>query len=133
SPERARLIEETAKAAAAKGIKTYIWAHELNTRVKDLDLDPDSAAGRAFWESRRAAYDKALAACPSLAGVVLMFGSSPAEVWDVPDGGPFWKGLSKPARVRFVTDQVYAAVVAGRKKELLVRDFNHGPQQLAWL
>ena len=132
-PERAKLIEETAKKAAARGIKTYVWGHELNTRARDLDLDPDSTAGRAFWGSRRAAYDKALAACPSLAGVVLMFGSSPTEVWGVADGGPFWKGLSQPARVRFVTDQVYAAVVTGRKKELLVRDFNHGPQQLAWL
>jgi hypothetical protein len=133
SAERARLIEEVAAAAAKRGIKTYIWGHELNVRGADPELDPGSDAGRAFWEGRRAAYEQALTRCPSLAGVVLMFGSSPTEVWDLPGRDAFWKDLPMPGRVRFVTDQVRAGVVTKARKELFVRDFNHGPRQLAWL
>src|SRR5437899_3184984 len=133
SADLAKLIEEVAKKAAAQGIATYIWAHELNARAKKLDLDPESPAGREFWQSRRAAYEKALTACPSVAGVVLMFASSPTEVWHVKSEDAFWQKLSMPERIRFVTRQVQSVVVTKLGKKLFVRDFNHGPQELRWL
>jgi len=132
-PGRARLIEEIAAAAATKGIKTYIWAHEINTRRKDLDLDPSSKDGRAFWQSRQEAYRGALRVCPSLAGVILMFGSSPTEVWHIKGTGREWKSLSMPARIRFVTQLVKQVVIGEFHKELFVRDFNHHPNELRWL
>jgi hypothetical protein len=133
NPELAKLIEEIAARAAKKGIATYVWAHELNTKAKNLELDPESAAGRKFWESRRAAYEKALAACPSLAGVVLMFGSSHTEVWHIKSEEPFWQKLSMAERIQFVVRQVQSVVVGKHKKRLFVRDFNHGPHELRWL
>jgi len=132
-PELAQSVEGAARRAAGAGIKAYVWAHELDTRDKDPDLDPASPAGKAFWEARREAYRRVLRACPSLAGVVLMFGSSPTEVWDIPGRDAFWKGLSMPARVRYVTELVREVVVGEFGKQLVVRDFNHGPKQLQWL
>src|SRR5262245_26794267 len=47
-------VEDTARRAAALGIKTYVWSHEIDTsprkEVHDLPLDPTTEAGRAFWE-----------------------------------------------------------------------------------
>jgi Glycosyl hydrolase family 67 C-terminus len=133
SAERIRLIEKVAQAAIRRGVKTYIWSHELGVAQTALNLDPYSTAGAAFWEGRRAAYRKVLRACPTLAGVVLMFASAPTRIWRSPPRGAFWKGLSMPKRARFVTDEVKSVVVHEFKKELFVRDFNHSPAELKWL
>ncbi|MBC7807967.1 MAG: hypothetical protein H7145_17700 [Akkermansiaceae bacterium] len=133
-PERARLVESVAKRAKAQGIRSYIWTHEINTADKTAALDPESGAGRAFWEKRREAYRKAFRACPSLSGVVLMFGSSPLEIWDrpsTPGVGDGWQRKTMTERVRFVTQLVQDVVGGELKRELFVRDFNHGPAQLA--
>ncbi|MDX1932679.1 MAG: hypothetical protein SFU56_08750 [Capsulimonadales bacterium] len=132
--ERGRLIESVAKRAKAQGIKTFVWAHEINTRDKNAPLDPESPAGKAFWEGRREAYRRTLAACPSVEGVVLMFGSSPLEVWDrpsTPGQGDGWQRRTPAERIRFITDLVGGVVREEAKKALFVRDFNHGPAQLA--
>jgi len=136
SPERAKLIESVARRSKAQGIASVIWAHEINTRDKNAPLDPESPDGKAFWEARRVAYRRALALCPSVAGVVLMFGSSPSEVWDrphTPGEGDGWQRRSMPERVRFVVDLVRGVVCEELGKELFVRDFNHSPAQLGWL
>jgi len=132
-PKRGELIQSVAKRARAKGIKSYIWAHEINTRDKNAPLDPDVPEGKAFWEKRREAYRRTLRACPSVAGVVLMFGSSPYEVWDrpsTPGDGDGWQRRTAAQRVRFITDLVCAVVRDEFHKEVFVRDFNHGPSQL---
>jgi len=47
-PERGKLIESVAQRAKARGMKTYLWAHEINTRDKNAPLDPESPDGKAF-------------------------------------------------------------------------------------
>jgi len=131
--KRGELIESVAKRSRAMGIKSYIWAHEINTRDKNAPLDPESIEGKVFWEKRRDAYRRTLRACPSVSGVVLMFGSSPFEVWDLPstpDKGDGWQRRSAAQRVRFITDLVCSVVRDELNKEVFVRDFNHGPSQL---
>lgn len=133
NPDRARLVESVARRAKVQGIRSYIWTHEINTADKNAPLDPNSVEGKAFWESRRDAYRRALRACPSLAGVVLMFGSSPLEVWDrpsTPGQGDGWQRMTMPERVRFVTGLVQGVVGGEFDREVFVRDFNHGPAQL---
>jgi hypothetical protein len=132
-PERGALIESVANRARLKGIKSYIWSHEINTRDKNAPLDPESPEGKAFWEKRRDAYRRTLRACPSIQGVILMFGSSPYEVWDrpsTPGSGDGWQQRTAAQRVRFITDLVCEVVRGEFQKEVFVRDFNHGPSQL---
>lgn len=129
-PGLASRVERTARRAKAHGIRTFVWSRELNTRQRDLVLDPSHPEGRRFWNSRDQAYREALRRCPSVAGVVLMFGSSPTEVWDAHLTDAFWTRLSWAERVRFVTDRIRRVVCAEMNRELWVRDFNHGPRQL---
>lgn len=135
-PERAKLIEDTARLGKAHGIHSVIWGHEISTRDRNAPLDPDSPEGQAFWTQRQDAYRRALRACPSVDGVVLMFGSSPYEVWErpyTPNEGDGWQRRTMPQRVKFVTDLVRAVVCDELGKQLFVRDFNHSPNQLRWI
>ena len=129
-PGLAELVEQTALRARKLGIKSYVWSHELNTRNRDIVLNPGTPDGKAFWESRKNAYRQALKRCPSLSGVVLMFGSCPTEVWDRRITDPYWNGLTWPARVRFVTGVVQSVVSKEMGRSLWVRDFIHSPVQL---
>lgn len=129
-PGLAELVERTARRAGRLGITTYVWSRELNTLDRSVRLDPGTRQGRAFWDSRRAAYRQALARCPSVAGVVIMFGSCPTEVWDPRITDPYWNALSWAQRVRFVTRTIRTAVCGEMRRDLWVRDFNHGPKQL---
>jgi hypothetical protein len=129
-PGLAELVEQTARRCRAMGIESYVWSHEFNTRRRDLVLDLSRPEGRAFWESRKRAYREALKRCPSVNGVVLMFGSCPTEVWDPRITDPYWTAMSWPQRVRRVTRAVQAVVCGEMRRKLWVRDFNHGPAQL---
>ncbi len=61
-PERARLIEEVAEYADQKGIDTYVWSHEVNTRGRGRELlkSQDPAKRQQFWAARWSAYRDAL-------------------------------------------------------------------------
>jgi hypothetical protein len=129
-PGLADLVEQTARRAKRLGIESYVWSHELNTRNHDLVLDPSQPDGKAFWDSRKTEYRRALRRCPSVAGVVLMFGSCPTEVWDARITDPYWNSLTWGARIRFVTHVVQSVVSKEMGRGLWVRDFNHSPKQL---
>jgi len=125
-------VEKTSRAARAQGIDPYIWVRELNTRERNLVLDPGTAAGAEFWTKRRNALRLALQRAPYISGVVLSYASTPTEIWYASDPSPFWRGKSMEARIRFVTDQ-FLAVTKSLKKRVFVRDFNHSPQELKWI
>ena len=129
-PGLAELVEQTARRCRDLGIEAFVWSHEFNTRQRDVTLDPSKPEGRAFWESRKRAYRTALKRCPSVAGVVLMFGSCPTEVWDPRITDSYWTGLTWPQRVQHVTRAVQSVVSGEMRRKLWVRDFNHGPAQL---
>ena len=129
-PGLAELVEQTARRCLELGIEAFVWSHEFNTRQPNLILNPAKPEGRAFWESRKQAYRDALKRCPSVAGVVLMFGSCPTEIWDPRITDPYWTRLSWPQRVRRVTQVVQSVVCGEMRRKLWVRDFNHGPAEL---
>ncbi|NLI00462.1 MAG: hypothetical protein GX446_13335 [Chthonomonadales bacterium] len=129
-PGLAQRVEGVARRGRRRGIKVFVWSRELNTRKPDLVLDPGKPEGRAFWQARQKAYRDALRRCPSVAGVVIMFGSCPTEVWDPRITDPYWNRLSWAARVRYVTERIRNVVCNEMKRELWVRDFNHSPKQL---
>lgn len=132
-PRQTALIEEIAKAAKAKGIRTYVWIREFNVRDKSQDMDPSSTAGAAFWKGRLDALRAGLKLIPDISGVVMSYASTPTEIWDVKGQDAFWSGMSQAQRVRYTTDRFKDVVVGEFHKRMLVRDFNHSPNQLHWL
>ena len=127
------LVAETASAAKKLGIDSYIWIRELNTKDPNLQLDPATESGKAFWAHRKDALRMALKKAPDLAGVIMSYASTPTEIWSVKDKSNFWTSMSMAERLRFVTDQFKSVVIGENQKRMYIRDFNHSPQQLKWL
>ena len=134
-PDRAQLIQKVAAYADQKGIDTYVWSHEVNTRGRGRELlkSEDPAKRRQFWEARWSAYRDALQACPSVDGVVLMFGSSPRDPWEVVNPVIFAPSRSNPDRVRWITQHLRSLLVDSLKRKLVVRTFIHQPEELRWV
>lgn len=127
------LCAETAKLARAQGIDPYIWIRELSIKTTEVELDPSTEAGGAFWIKRKIALRAALEKAPDLAGVIMSYASTPTEVWSVKQNSTFWNNMSMAERLRFANDQFKSVVVGEKHKRMYVRDFNHSPQQLKWL
>lgn len=131
-PRQTALIEEVAKLGKKQGLNVYVWIREFNLKTKDLRTDPATPEGQAFWNGRQEALRRALRMMPSLTGVVMSYGSTPTEIWDV-RGDAFWQKMSQPARIRFTTERFRDVAVGEFHKRMFVRDFNHAPDQLHWL
>jgi len=131
-PKQTALIEEVAKLGKQQGLNVYVWIREFNLRTRDLQTDPSTPEGQAFWKGRQNALRSALRMMPSLAGVVMSYGSTPSEIWNV-NGDAFWQAMSQPQRIRFTTEKFRDVAVGEFHKRMYVRDFNHSPSQLHWL
>lgn len=131
-PKQTALIEEVAKLGRRQGLDVYVWIREFNVRTRDLKTDPGTPEGQAFWTGRQDALRSALKMMPSLSGVVMSYGSTPTEIWNV-QGDDFWKAMSQPQRIRFTTEKFKYVAVGEFHKRMYVRDFNHSPNQLHWL
>ncbi|MBI4559156.1 MAG: fibronectin type III domain-containing protein [Candidatus Hydrogenedentes bacterium] len=127
-------VRRASELADQFGIATHVWAHELNIGKNKLDqcLDPEGA-GKEMWDQRRAAYRGALRLCPSVDGVVLMFGSCPTEVWHIRGTACEFNARTPNEDRVAMTIQIIREVVCDEfGKKLVVRDFCHSPQQLEW-
>lgn len=132
NPKQTALIEEIAERGKRQGLSVYVWIREFNVRTKELKTDPATPESAAFWKGRQDALRAALRGMPAVAGVVMSYGSTPTEIWDV-RGDAFWQGMSQPARIRFTTERFRDVAVGEFHKRMYVRDFNHSPDQLRWL
>ena len=132
---RARLIEHVAEYADSRGIDTYVWSHEVNTRGRGREylVDQNPRDRARFWAARWSAYREALRKCPSLDGVVLMFGSSPRDPWEVVNPAIFAPSVSNPERVHWITENLRRILVDELGKKLIVRTFIHQPEELRWV
>jgi len=131
-PKQSALIEEIAQRGKKQGLDVYVWIREFNVRGRDLKTDPATPEGKAFWDGRQNALRAALGLMPSLTGVVMSYGSTPTEIWNV-RGDSFWQQMTPPQRIRFSTERFRDVAVREFHKEMFVRDFNHSPNQLHWL
>lgn len=131
-PSQTALIEEVAALGRKQGLNVYVWIREFNTRDKAFRTDPASPEGAAFWHGRQDALRAALRLMPDLRGVVVSYGSTPTEIWDV-KGDAFWQAMTQPQRIRFTTERFRDVAVGEFRKDMVVRDFNHSPSQLRWL
>lgn len=131
-PKQTALIEEVAALGKKQGLNVYVWIREFNVRTRDLKTDPATPEGAAFWKGRQDALRAALKGMPSLAGVIMSYGSTPTEIWNV-NGDAFWQKMTQPERIRFTTEKFRDVAVGEFHKQMYVRDFNHSPNQLHWL
>lgn len=131
-PKQTALIEEVARLGKRQGLDVYVWIREFNVRTKALKTDPATPEGAAFWKGRQDALRAALRLMPALKGVVMSYASTPTEIWDV-QGDAFWQAMSQPQRIRFTTERFRDVAVGEFHKRMLVRDFNHSPDELHWL
>lgn len=131
-PQQTALIEEIAGAGKKQGVDIYVWIREFNVRTKEFATDLSTVEGAAFWKARQEALRQALRRLPSIRGVVMSYASTPTEIWDV-QGDRFWQDMSQPERIRFTTERFREVAVTEFGKRMLVRDFNHSPDELRWL
>lgn len=119
---------------AVPRMRVFVWAHELNCpRGKtDVCVNPDGG-GKALLQARQEAYRRALRACPGVDGVVLMFGSSPLEPWDITCQCEWCKSHGPAAKAKVIIEQIRSVVSGEFGKELMVRTFIHSPDQLRWI
>ncbi len=66
-------------------------------------------------------------------GVVLMFGSSPRDPWEVVNPAIFAPSRSNPDRVRWITQHLRKLLVDDLRRKLIVRTFIHQPEELRWV
>jgi hypothetical protein len=129
-------LNEAIDLAHAKGMKAYVWTHELPTGSIAVCYGPDGD----LWRQRAEAYRKGLARIPRVDGVVLMFGSAGTPPWltlcDC-DWCPqtYGEGFDSPPqgeRLRLIGEHVGAVVTGELGKELIARVFVHEPEENAW-
>lgn len=140
SPEalaRAGVLNDAIALAHARGMKAYVWAHELPASMLAVCYAPDGA----MWAQREAAYRDGLARIPDVDGVVLMFGSAGASPWFTfcdcdwcPDtyGEDDFAIPPQSERIRLITEHVGRVVVTELGKELIARVFVHEPEESDW-
>ncbi len=130
---RAALIERVARRAGDKGIKTYIWTHEFNTKQMTVCLDPRTKDGREFWSVRRRAYIDALAKVPDVDGVIVSFGSSRPDPWSLFCTCSWCRKHDAGDRVALIVKIIGDVVIGKYHKEFVARTFIHTPRELEWV
>ena len=132
---RVDTINQGIAKAHEKGMKAFIWVHELSEMGFDVCYDPTEP----IWETRKQGYRDALAKIPDVDGLVLMFGSAPSPPWYTICScdyclDAYGDSLSMPneEKVRIITEEIGGVLVNELGKELLMRTFVHEPQELDW-
>jgi hypothetical protein len=136
--DRVATLNKAIDLAHARGMKTYIWAHEISPMTIDVCYEP----GGEFWAARGAAYREGLGKLPGLDGVVMMFGSAPTPPWfttctcnwcerKYPEGGVF-DTPPVAEKIRLITENLGAVVTGELGRELVMRIFIHEPAEIAW-
>ncbi len=128
-PARRDRLRGLAELAHQQGAKALVWAHELNIEGMTFCFD----LNHSDMLARQDAYRQALLAAPEIDGVMLMFGSSPVEIWQaVPScTGPWSYDMS--VRIYNLIQAIARVVIGELDKELWVRTFIHFPIELEWL
>jgi hypothetical protein len=127
---RVSLINDAIALAHQKGMKAYIWTHEIN----NVGIDVCYAPKDPVWEMRGNAYRDGIARIPEVDGVVLMFGSAQMPPWYTLCTCA-WCEKNKPTqanKIRIVTEQIGGVIVNELGKELFIRTFVHEPAEIAW-
>lgn len=137
--ERVALLNAAIERAHERGMKAYVWAHEISG-------DPPNPApcwgpDGAFWEQRAQAYRDGIARIPGIDGIILMFGSAPVPPWlavcscawcdPFTLGGP-WDKPPQAMKVQLIVEHVGGVIVGELGKELFVRTFIHEPVEVPW-
>lgn len=128
-PRRAADLRELTALAAAQGIKTYLWLHELNDLPERFMHD-----GRALLDHLdlpaflRRRYDGLFETMPSVAGIVMTLHESERRIFR---GDEVVSDLPVPDRMLRVLQPVYEACRAAGK-ELIVRNFFYQPKEVEW-
>jgi hypothetical protein len=132
---RIEILNDAIALAREKGIRTYVWVHELSGTELLVCYGPDGDV----WTQREEAYRTALARIPDVDGVVLMFGSAPLPPWftfcdcewcldtwpDTFDSPP------QAERIRLIVQNI-GRVLSDLRKDLVVRVFAHEPDESDW-
>lgn len=127
---RRAMVEEMAAYARSKGVKNYLWTHEMHrvpdSLMQDGKVDLDNPA---TWEWLRDKYHQIFDAIPSTDGLILTFHETQYSVYH---DSRCTSKLSPPERVAKLITEL-AAVCRERGKELYVRTFVYQPDELAWV
>jgi hypothetical protein len=129
-------LNEAIALAHDKGIRVYVWCHELPTGAIAVCYGPDGD----LWRQRAEAYRKGIARIPDVDGVILMFGSAGTPPWLsfcdcdwCPD--TYGESLDSPPqaeRLRLIVQNVAAVVTGELGKEVIGRVFIHEAEENAW-
>ncbi|MCR4314914.1 MAG: hypothetical protein NUW37_01050 [Planctomycetes bacterium] len=139
TPGRIALVNLVTQRAHSQGAKVFQWAHEFESAggrpilpVISVDLDGPM---KSFWQSRLDSYREFFEKCPEVDGIVLMFGSASMEPWHmIPHPScQMTRDMSMPERLATIINHIAHVVRDELGKEVIVRDFNHAPQQQEWI
>jgi len=127
---RGRDVDELAARAHKRGIKAWVWTHEINgvpeKFVKDGKVLIDE---KGFWDWEKDKYRTLFTRFKNIDGLVLTFHETTVKVYDDKD---VISRLSKPARVTKLINSMYD-VCKEFGKDLTVRTFAYEPEELEFI
>lgn len=127
---RGKDVNELAARAHRRGLKAWVWTHEINgvpeKFIKDGKVLIDE---KAFWDWEKDKYRTLFTRFKNLDGLVLTFHETTVKVYD--DNDVISK-MPKPARVTKLINSLYE-VCQEFGKDLTIRTFAYEPNELEFI